>query len=221
MRVQRLVTEIGPARLALTRTEAAKVLADAGHELDHDTLDLLLQRTEGWPAALALAALYLGDGGSRPNLARFDGSDRLVADYVRDEVLGDWPEEVRSFAVRTCVADTLTSSLCDALVDRGGSAFVLEALAREGLVIPIDRTGSGTAITGWSATRCGPSSGASRSWSPTFTAGRAPGTDRPRTSIGPCSIRSRRETCASQRTSSGRMSRRGSPRARPSRWSGG
>ncbi len=89
MRVQRLVAEIGPRDLALTRTEAARVLADAGHELDHDTLDLLLQRTEGWPAAVALAALYLGDGGSRPNLARFDGSDRLVADYVRDEVLGD------------------------------------------------------------------------------------------------------------------------------------
>ena len=83
MRAQRLVTEIGPRELALTRTEAARLLADAGHELDHDALDLLLQRTEGWPVALALAALYLGDGGSRPNLARFDGSDRLVADYVR------------------------------------------------------------------------------------------------------------------------------------------
>ena len=141
MRVQRLVAEIGPRELALTRTEAARVLADAGHELDHDTLDLLLQRTEGWPVAVALAALYLGDGGSRPNLARFDGSDRLVADYVRDEVLGDRPDEAMSFAVRTCVADTLTSSLCDALVDRGDSAFVLEALAREGLVIPVDRTG--------------------------------------------------------------------------------
>jgi LuxR family maltose regulon positive regulatory protein len=141
MRAQRLVTEIGPRELALTRTEAARVLANAGHRLDHDALDLLLQRTEGWPVALALAALYLGDGGSQPNLARFDGSDRLVADYVRHEVLGDLPDEAMSFAVRTCVADTLTSSLCDALVDRGDSASVLEALAREGLVIPVDRTG--------------------------------------------------------------------------------
>ena len=46
-----------------------------------------------------------------------------------------------SFAVRTCVADTLTSSLCDALMDRGDSASVLAALARDGLVIPVDRTG--------------------------------------------------------------------------------
>jgi LuxR family transcriptional regulator, maltose regulon positive regulatory protein len=141
MRVQGLVTEIGPRDLAMSRSEAARVLADAGHRLDRDALDLLLQRTEGWPVALALAALYLGDGGSTPNLARFDGSDRLVADYVRDEVLSDLPAHLMSFAIRTCVTETLTSSLCDALVDRGDSASVLDSLAREGLVIPIDRIG--------------------------------------------------------------------------------
>jgi LuxR family maltose regulon positive regulatory protein len=141
MRVQRLVTEIGARDLAFTRTEAARVLAAAGHQLDHDALDLLLQRTEGWPVALALAALWLGDGVSRPNLARFDGADRLVADYVRDEVLGDLTDDAMSFALRTCVAETLTSPLCDALVDRGESASMLEAFAREGLVIPVDRTG--------------------------------------------------------------------------------
>jgi LuxR family transcriptional regulator, maltose regulon positive regulatory protein len=140
-RAERLVTEIGPRELAMSKSEAARLLADAGHRLDPDTLDALLRRTEGWPVALALAALYLGDGGSRPNLARFGGADRLVADYVRDEVLGVVPASVRSFAVQTCVADTLTGPLCDALLARGGSAAVLGALARDGLVIPMDRTG--------------------------------------------------------------------------------
>lgn len=141
MRVQQLVTEIGPRELAMTRAEAAKLLADAGHRLDADTLDTLIKRTEGWPVALALAALYLGDRGSRPNLARFGGSDRLVADYVRDEVLIDLPDDARSFAVRTSVVDTLTGSLCDALLGRRDSASVLAALARDGLAIPVDRVG--------------------------------------------------------------------------------
>jgi LuxR family maltose regulon positive regulatory protein len=141
MRVQRMVTEIGARDLAFTRTEASRVLGDAGHRLDNDALDVLLRRTEGWPVALALATLYLGDGESQPNLARFDGSDRLVADYVRDEVLGDMTDEALSFVLRTCVADTPTSSICDALTDRGDSARVLEELARDGLVIPVDRTG--------------------------------------------------------------------------------
>jgi LuxR family transcriptional regulator, maltose regulon positive regulatory protein len=141
MRVQRLVTEIGPRDLAMTRVEAAKLLADSGHRLDPDTLDALLQRTEGWPVALTLAALYLGDGGSRANLARFGGSDRLVADYVRDELLAELPDDARSFAVRTSVVDTLTGSLCDALLDRADSSAVLGALARDGLAIAVDRTG--------------------------------------------------------------------------------
>jgi LuxR family maltose regulon positive regulatory protein len=141
MRAQRLVTEIGPRDLALTRTEAARLLADAGHRLDRDTMDTLLQRTEGWPVALALAALYLGDRGSRPNLARFGGADRLVADYVRDEMLADLPGDARAFVLRTCIVDTLTGPLCDALLDRVDSASVLGALARDGLAIPVDRTG--------------------------------------------------------------------------------
>jgi len=141
MRAQRLVTELGSRDLAMTRAEAARLLADAGHRLDADTLDTLLQRTEGWPAGLALAALYLGEGGARPNLERFGGADRLVADYVRDEVLCDVPDGARAFVVRTSVLDTLTGPLCDALLDRDGSACVLEALARDGLVLAVDRTG--------------------------------------------------------------------------------
>ena len=47
----------------------------------------------------------------------------------------------RSFVVLTSVVSTLTGPLCDALLDRSDSDLVLEALAREGLVLPIDRTG--------------------------------------------------------------------------------
>jgi LuxR family transcriptional regulator, maltose regulon positive regulatory protein len=141
LRAQRLVTELGPRDLAMTRTEAAKLLADAGHRLDPDTLDTLLQRTEGWPVALALAGVYLGERGSRPNLARFGGADRLIADYVRDELLCDLPDDERAFAVRTSMVDTLTGPLCDALLERADSASVLGTLARAGLVLPVDRTG--------------------------------------------------------------------------------
>ena len=141
MRAQQLVTEIGPRDLAMSRIEAGKLLADAGHPLDAETLDELVQRTEGWPVALALAALYLGDSGGRPNLARFGGTDRLVAEYVRDELVRDLPEGERAFVVRTSIVDTLTGSLCDALLDRRDSACVLDALARAGLVLPVDRTG--------------------------------------------------------------------------------
>jgi LuxR family maltose regulon positive regulatory protein len=141
LRAERLVLELGPRDLAMSRAEAAKLLADAGHRLDSDALDTLLQRTEGWPVGLALAAIYLGDRGSRPNLARFGGADRLVADYVRDELLRDLPDDPLDFVVRMSIVDTLSGPLCDALLDRNDSASLLEALARDGLVLPVDRTG--------------------------------------------------------------------------------
>jgi LuxR family transcriptional regulator, maltose regulon positive regulatory protein len=141
MRAQRLVTELGPRELAMTRAEAAKLLVNAGHRLDADTLDTLLQRTEGWPAGLALAALYLEESGGRPNLRRFGGADWLVADYVRDEVLRDLPDGARAFVVRTSVLDMLTGALCDVLLERDDSASVLDTLARDGLVLALDRKG--------------------------------------------------------------------------------
>jgi LuxR family maltose regulon positive regulatory protein len=80
-REQRLVTELGPRDLAMTKSEAALLLRLAGLDLDHDGVETLLRRTEGWPAGLSLAALALGDratGPPAPN--RFGGGDRMVAD---------------------------------------------------------------------------------------------------------------------------------------------
>ena len=60
-REQRLVMELGPRDLAMTRSEAALLLRLAGLELDRDGVETLLRRTEGWPAGLSLAALALGE----------------------------------------------------------------------------------------------------------------------------------------------------------------
>jgi LuxR family transcriptional regulator, maltose regulon positive regulatory protein len=57
LREQRLVSEIGPRELATSRGEAATLLRLAGLELDRDGIEMLLSRTEGWPAGLSLAAI--------------------------------------------------------------------------------------------------------------------------------------------------------------------
>jgi LuxR family maltose regulon positive regulatory protein len=111
--------------------EAAEMLALAGVHDDDDAGRLLLG-TEGWPAALALAALG--------NPAGFGGADRLVADYVRDEILGRLPREQLALMLETSVLETLTGSLCDWVLQRGSSAAALADLARrDGLLIPLDR----------------------------------------------------------------------------------
>ena len=72
-------------------------------------------------------------------MRRFGGADRLVAGYVRDEVLAGLPPAVAEVLLRTSVLDTLTGPLCDALLERSGSAAILADLARAGVLVPLDR----------------------------------------------------------------------------------
>jgi LuxR family transcriptional regulator, maltose regulon positive regulatory protein len=138
LREQRLVTDIGPRELAMSRSEGATLLRMFGLDLDHDEVDLLVARSEGWPAGLSLAALALGDRG-RPS--RFGGEDRLVAEYLRDEVLADLSPEQYEFVLATSVLDTLTGPACDAVLRRTGSAGILSELAQSCLlVVSLDRT---------------------------------------------------------------------------------
>jgi LuxR family transcriptional regulator, maltose regulon positive regulatory protein len=140
LREQRLVMEIGPRELAMSRGEAASLLRQCGLELDRDGVDTLLRRTEGWPAGLSLAALALGDRAAAPEPQRFGGQDRLVADYLRDEVLAGLAPEQLEFVLGTSVLDTLTAPACDAVLQRTGSARMLSELAQSSLLVSLDRT---------------------------------------------------------------------------------
>ena len=142
LREQRLVTEIGPRELAMSRGEAATLLRLCGLELDRDGVETLLSRTEGWPAGLSLAALALEDRAGDPEGPnRFGGQDQLVADYLRDEVLGGLSPAQLEFLLATSVLDTLTGPACDAVLQRTGSAGMLSELARSSvLLVSLDRT---------------------------------------------------------------------------------
>ena len=54
----------------------------------------MVERTEGWPVGLYLAALALKAGGARETAGLpFSGDDRLMADYLRSEVLSSLSAE--------------------------------------------------------------------------------------------------------------------------------
>jgi LuxR family maltose regulon positive regulatory protein len=142
LRANRLVLDIRAQDLAMSRLEAALLLDDAGLRLEAPQVDLLVERTEGWPAALYLAALALaeqpGDGGAVDD---FTGADRLVADYLREEILAELTEEQRTFLRRSSPLARASGPLCDATLDARGSAETLRALAAAGLPMErLDRT---------------------------------------------------------------------------------
>ena len=145
LRAQRRVFELRTGDMAMTRSEAGALLAAAGIQLASDGLDTLMDRTEGWPAGLYLAALSLQ---AQPNvdvaLSRFAGDDQVVADYLRDELMARLEPEQLDFLLRTSILGTLSGPVCDAVLGHGGlGGRMLATLARSNvLLVSLDRGGT-------------------------------------------------------------------------------
>jgi LuxR family transcriptional regulator, maltose regulon positive regulatory protein len=143
LRTEGQLLEIGPADLALGCEDAAALLRAAGVTLSADDVATLHQRTEGWPAGLYLAALYLREGGPVETAAvSFGGDDRLVTQYMEAEFLARISARQRVFLTRTAVLQRMSGSLCEAVLAEPGSAAALADLARSNLLlVPLDRRG--------------------------------------------------------------------------------
>ena len=141
LRTQHRLGEVTARELMMTAAEAADLLEQAGLELDGPTVERLVERTEGWPAGLYLAALALSTEDDLDRaLEDFYGDDRFVADYVRDAFLEGLPPSELDFLTRTSLLDRLFGPLCDSILESEGSAETLKRLARSNmLLVPLDR----------------------------------------------------------------------------------
>ena len=140
-RVRGELVEIRAADLRFTSDEAATYLNDvAALDLAAQDVTALEQRTEGWIAALQLAAISIqGRDDVRGFIARFAGTDRYVVDYLIEEVLQQQPEPVREFLLESAVLDRLTGPLCDAVTGRDDGSHMLITLERANLfLVPLD-----------------------------------------------------------------------------------
>jgi LuxR family maltose regulon positive regulatory protein len=134
------LTEVRAAGLRFTPAEARAFLNEVmGLDLTASEVQALEERTEGWIAGLQLAALSLHGlaehGAVVGFIKAFTGSNRLVIDYLVDEVLARQSAEVRDFLLRTSILQTLTGSLCDAVTGRTDGGRVLEELDRANVFV--------------------------------------------------------------------------------------
>ena len=121
--------------------ETALLLKGMGLHVTKPTVAALTLATEGWPAGVYLAALCWGEGADDSLVApRFSGDDRFMMEYFWSEFLSQRsPEEVR-FLEETAVLDRMSGPLCDAILERAGSADVLRSLESANLLLtPLDR----------------------------------------------------------------------------------
>ena len=141
LRARGELTEIRAADLRFTPEEAAAYLNGMmGLGLTAPDVAALEGRTEGWIAALQLAALSMqGRDDVAGFIAGFAGDDRYVVDYLAEEVLQRQPGPVQAFLLQTSILGRLSGPLCDAVTGQGGGRAMLEALDRGNLfLVPLD-----------------------------------------------------------------------------------
>ncbi len=141
LRARGELVEVRAADLRFTSDEATAYLDGmTGLELTEADVAALEERTEGWIAALQLAALSMqGRDDVAGFIAGFAGDDRYIVDYLVGEVLQRQPDDVRSFLLRTSVLSRLTGPLCDAVTGQQGGSATLEALDRGNMfIVPLD-----------------------------------------------------------------------------------
>ncbi|MCK2244388.1 MULTISPECIES: LuxR C-terminal-related transcriptional regulator [unclassified Crossiella] len=120
LRVEGRLREIGMAELAFTTAEAAALLTALGHAPTEGELDLLMRHTEGWAAGLRLAAIA--------RAGEPDSADRLLADYLRNEVLGAEPALVRELLTAVSVCEGFTVELAAALSGLAQAGHLVDRL---------------------------------------------------------------------------------------------
>jgi LuxR family maltose regulon positive regulatory protein len=131
------LVEVRGDELAFTPAEARELLVVLGRlGLGAEELEMLVERTEGWPAALVLAWLWLRTVEDPARAVRaFGGDNRFVADYLSGEVLAALDEDDRAFLYGVAVLGEFTADMCDAVLDRSDSAARLVELERSNLFV--------------------------------------------------------------------------------------
>ena len=128
------LVEIGPGELAMDEREAVGLGRELGLRLPADTTNTLRRQTEGWPALLTLAALDARKATQSPESID-TGSEALVSEYLRSEVLERRSQVEIAFLTRTSILERLSAPLCEAVVGERGSTDALHRLAQSTLLV--------------------------------------------------------------------------------------
>src|SRR5215204_1883601 len=138
------VNEIRAEQLAFSEEETATLLKDRlGLDIDPGDLHALFERTEGWPAAIYLAALSLrGKKDIHAFIESFRGSNRFIFELLAEEILATLSDEERMFLLQSSILKRLSASLCEAVTGTKNSGKLLRELEHSNLfVVPLDDHG--------------------------------------------------------------------------------
>ena len=137
LRIQDELVEIGCESLCFNDSEARTFLNDVGGlQLSGSDVDALTASTDGWAAALQLAALSLRGGGDANSLiGRLSGASDVVGEFLAENVVDTLEPELREFLLATSITERTCGGLASVLAGVTRGQVMLEEVERRGLFL--------------------------------------------------------------------------------------
>ncbi len=138
-RLEHSLVEIRQRDLAFDDPTTARVIeAITGRPVSVDTAAAVTEHTEGWAVGVQLAALSLrftADPGRI--IDTLADTDRLVVDYLSEEVLDAQSADRRTGLFRIAVLDEFCAPLVDAILGAGGAELIADLELDSMFVVPV------------------------------------------------------------------------------------
>jgi LuxR family transcriptional regulator, maltose regulon positive regulatory protein len=129
LRMSDELCELRDRDLHFSLAESGDLLANFGVAVAAADLALLHQRSEGWAAALQMAALSLRGTKNPGQIAgALEVRSHAIAEYFISEVLQQQPPEVARFMLDTSVLEELTADACAAVTAGPDAAALLHSI---------------------------------------------------------------------------------------------
>jgi len=133
------VAELRTGDLRFDENETARLFSETyGRALEPDVIADLSARTEGWAASLQLVQAALRDR-SPTEVRRFvrnlTGADPGLNDYLAEEVVGELPNDLQDFLMRTSILPVVTPALAQLATEREPHAVRALIRAAEGMAL--------------------------------------------------------------------------------------
>lgn len=129
-RVKQWIHEIHSGHLRFTLQEVKRFFS-CKHlpTLNHQQLQTILDKTEGWVAGLLLTS-FAHD----PEIEAFEeAAQPFISEFLWQEIIHNLPSETQQFLLRTSLLQELDPAICDQLTKRTNSLEQLEHLEAKGL----------------------------------------------------------------------------------------
>jgi ATP/maltotriose-dependent transcriptional regulator MalT len=137
LRMRDELVEIDSESLRFDIDEARSLLNDVdGLQLSESDVETLTTSTEGWVAALQLAALALrGGGDTNALLSRLSGATEMIGEFLAENVLDTLEPEMTEFLLATSITERTCGVLASALAEVPRGQAMLEEIERRGLFL--------------------------------------------------------------------------------------